>query len=154
LIADHATAGLDEWRQGAYGGALGAEGGELVAMFQEDVDLECGIGGVIFGPARGKGCAVLGYGERVEGTEHEAIIVAQRRYARPFLEFQAPSDGLAVEARPEGLDPGVNRCRTRFQAQKLPWCGASGLEATIVCRISPVEANQGRKCFGYWWLHV
>jgi hypothetical protein len=120
FIADQATAVLDELRQGAHGGALGAEWGELVAMFQEDFDLEFGIGGVIFGPARGKGFAVLGYGERVDGKEHEEIIGAQRRYERPFIELQAHSDGLTVEARPEGLDPGVNRFRTMFKAQKLP----------------------------------
>src|SRR5439155_17602787 len=154
FIADQATAVLDELRQGAHSGALGAEWGELVAMFQVGFDLEFGIGGVIFGPARGKGFAVLGYGERVDGKEHEEIIVAQRRYERPFIEFQAHSDGLTVEARPEGLDPGVNRFRTMFKAQKLPLCGASGLEANIVFRISPVEANKGRKCFGYVLLHV
>jgi hypothetical protein len=27
---------LDEWRQGAHGGALGAEGGELVAVCEEE----------------------------------------------------------------------------------------------------------------------
>src|SRR4029450_4187529 len=111
-------------------------------MFQEDVDQEFGIGGVIFGPARGKGFAVLGDGERVDGKEYEAIIVAQCGYDRSFLEFQAHSDGLAVEACPEGLDPGVNRFRTMGKAQKLTWCGARDLEANSVFRISPVEAHK------------
>src|SRR5215467_5634502 len=53
FVTDQAPAVLDELRQGAYGGALGAEGGELVAVFEEELDLEFGIGGVIFGPARG-----------------------------------------------------------------------------------------------------
>jgi hypothetical protein len=145
---------LDELRQGAHGGALGGEWGELVAMFQEDVDQEFGIGGVIFGPAWGKGFAVLGHGERVDGKEHKAIIVAQRGYDRSFIEFQAHSDRLAVETRPEGLDPGMNRLRTMVKAQKLSLYGASGLEANSVFRISPVEANKGRKGFGYVWLHV
>jgi hypothetical protein len=75
-VADQATAMLDELPSGAHGGAWGVEWDELVAMFHEDVDQECGIGGVIFGPARGKGFAGLGHGERVDGTEHTAIIVA------------------------------------------------------------------------------
>ena len=41
---------LDELRQGAHGGAL-AQWGELVAVFEEDFDLEFGIGGVIFATA-------------------------------------------------------------------------------------------------------
>jgi len=154
FVADQATAMLDELRQGAHGGALGVEWGELVAMFQEDVDQEFGIGGVIFGPAWGKGFAVLGHGERVDGKEHKAIIVAQRGYDRSFIEFQAHSDRLAVETHPESLDPGMNRLRTMCKAQTLSLYGASGLEANSVFRISPVEANKGRKCFGYLWLHV
>jgi hypothetical protein len=154
FVADQATAVLDELRQGAHGGALGAERGELVAVFEEDLDLEFGIGGVIFGPARGKRFAVPGHGERIDGEEHEEIIVAQRGHDGSFLEFQAHRDGLSVEARAEGLDPGVNLFRTMFEAQKLTLCSASGLEADIVFRISPVEANKGRKCFGGLWLHV
>ena len=145
---------LDEWRQGAHGGALGAEWCELVAVCEEDFDLECGIGGVIFGPARGKRFAVLGDGERIDRKEHEEIIVAQRRHDGPFREFQAHRDGLSMESCAEGLDPGVNLFRTMIEAQKLPWCGASGLEADIVLRIRPVEANKGRKYFGYLLLHM
>src|SRR4029450_3807319 len=54
FVADQGRAVLDALRQGAPGGALGGEWGELVAMFQENFDQEFGIGGVIFGPARGK----------------------------------------------------------------------------------------------------
>ena len=99
FVTDQAPAVLDELRQGAYGGALGAEGGELVAVFEEDLDLEFGIGGVIFGPARGKRFTVLGHGERIDGKEHEEILVAQCRHDRPFREFQAHRDRLSVEAR-------------------------------------------------------
>jgi hypothetical protein len=69
-VAAQAPAGLDELRQGAHGGALRAEWGERVAVCEEDVDLEFGIGGIIFGPARGKRFAVLGHGERIDRKEH------------------------------------------------------------------------------------
>ena len=153
FVADQATAVLDELRQGAHGGALGAEGGELVTVFAEDFDLEFSIGGVIFGPARGKRFAVLGHGERIDRKEHEAIIVAQRGHDGPFIEFQAHRDGLSVESRAEGLNPGVNLFRTMCKAQKLTVFSASGLETDIVFRIRPVEANKGRKYFGYLLLH-
>ena len=116
FVADQAPAVLDELRQGAHGGALGAERGELVAVFEEDFDLEFGIGGVVFRTARGKRFAVLGHGERIDRKEHEEIIGAQRGHDRPFREFQAHSDGLSVESCAEGLDPGVNLFRTIFKA--------------------------------------
>ena len=154
FVADQATAVLDELRQGAHGGALGAQWCELVAVFEEDLDLEFGIGGVIFGTAWGKRFTVFGHGERIDGKEHEEIIVAQRGHNGPFREFEADSDGLSFESRAEGLNPGVNLFRTMFKAQKLTLFGASGLEADIVFCISPVEANKGRKYFGYVLLHV
>jgi hypothetical protein len=154
LVADEAPAVLDAWRQGAQGGALGAEWGELVAVCEEDCDLECGIGGGICGPARGKRFAVLGDGERMDRKEPEEIIVVQRGHEGPCREFQAHRDGLSMESCAEGLDPGVKRFRTLCKAQKLPLCGASGLEADIVCRIRPVEANKGRTYFGYVLLHM
>ena len=115
-VADQAPAGLDAWRQGAHGGALGAEGCTLVAVCEEALDLECGIGGVIFGPARGQRCAVRGHGARIDRKEPEEIIGAQRGHEGPFRAFQAHRDGLSVEARAEGLDPGMNRFRTMFKA--------------------------------------
>jgi len=153
-VADQAPAVCDELRQGAHGGALGAEGGALVTVCEEQCELEFSIGGVIFGPARGTRVAVRGHGERIDGKEPEEIIVAQHGHAGPFIELQAHSDGLAVASRAEGLDPGVHRFRTMFKAQKLTLFSASGLEADIGFRISPVEANKGRKCFGCLWLPV
>jgi hypothetical protein len=153
-VADHAAAGLDELRQGAHAGTLGAQGGARVAVCEEALDLECGIGGVICGPARGKRFAVRGHGERSDGTAPEGIRVTQRRHDGPFIAFQAHRDGLSVASHAEGLDPGVHLFRTMCKAQKLTVFGPSGLEADIVCRIRPIEANKGRKGFECWWLPV
>jgi hypothetical protein len=47
----------------------------------------------------------------------------------------------------------MNLFRTRFEAQNLPGCGASGLEVdSVLCR-SPVVANNGGKGFGGVLLH-
>ena len=120
FVADQAPAVFNELRQGAHRRALGGEGRELVTVFEQELDLEFGIGGVIFGPARGKRFAVLGHGERMDGKEHEEIIVAQRGHDGPFIEFQAHRDRLAVEARAQGLDPRIDRLRAVFEPQKLP----------------------------------
>jgi hypothetical protein len=55
---------------------LGGEWGELVAVFEEDLDLEFGIGGVVFSTAGGKRFTVFGQGERIDRKEHEEIILA------------------------------------------------------------------------------
>ena len=120
FVADEAPAVFDELRQGAHRWALRDKGGEFVTMFEQDLDLEFGIGGVIFGPARGKRFAVLGHGERIDGKEHEEIIVLQCRHKRAFIEFQADGKRLAVEPRAQGADPRVNHFRTVFETQKLP----------------------------------
>jgi hypothetical protein len=53
FVADQAPALFDELRQGAHRRALGAEWGERVAVFEEDLDLECGIcGGPRVSPTR------------------------------------------------------------------------------------------------------
>ena len=59
-----------------------------------------------------------------------------------------------MEARAEGLDPGVTLFRAMVKAQKRTVFGARGLEADLVFRSSPVEANKGRKGFGCLWLQV
>ena len=97
-------------------GLWGLRGVRLSRCVEEALDLECGIGGVIFGPARGQRCAVRGHGARIDRKEPEEIIGAQRGHEGPFRAFQAHRDGLSVEARAEGLDPGMNRFRTMFKA--------------------------------------
>jgi hypothetical protein len=152
-VADEAPAVFDELRQGAHRGALRDKGGEFVTVFAQDLDLECGIGGVIFGPARGKRFAVLGHGEWIDGKEHEAIIVLPRSHKRAFIEFQADGNRLAVAARAQGAAPRVDRFRTVGEPQKLPVRRTGDLSADIVCGIRPVKAHKGRKCFGGLWLH-
>jgi hypothetical protein len=151
--ADPATAGRDAGRQGAPGGAWGAERGELGAVLEEARALACGSGGGSGGPARGQRFTGPGHGERLDGQAPEAIIVAQRGHARPVREVQAHSAGVAVEARASSLAPGMTLCRPLGKAQQLPWCGASGLAAALGLRRSPVEATKGRQGVGGLWLH-
>ena len=153
FVADEAPAVFDELRQGAHRGALRDKGGEFVAVFEQDLDLEFSIGGVIFGSARGKRVAVRGHGERIDGKEHEAIIVLQRRHNGTCIAFQADGKRLAVEPRAQGADPRVDRFRTVCETQKLPARRTGDLSADIVFGIRPVKAHKGRKCFGGLWLH-
>jgi len=153
-VADQAPAVCDELRQGAHRRALGGEGGELVAVCEEEFDLEFGIGGVVFGPAGSQRFTGRSQGERIDGKEPEEILWAQCGHHGAFLAFQADGKRLAVAPRAQGADPRINRFRAVREDQKLSSCRASGLEADIVCAIRPVEANKGCTCFGCLWLHV
>ena len=152
-VADQAPAVFDALRSGAHRRAVGGERRALVAVCEQQLDLERGIGGVIFGMARGKRFAVLRQGERMDGKEHEEIIGAQRGHDGPFLECQAHRDGLSVAARAQGLAPRIDRLGAVCEHEKLPSLSASSLEAHIVCGIRPVEANKGRKGCACLWLH-
>jgi hypothetical protein len=63
-VANEVPTGLDKVRQGAHRGAVGGERGELIAVCEEECDLEGGIGGLVFGPARGNASR---YFARVDG---------------------------------------------------------------------------------------
>jgi hypothetical protein len=127
FVTDQAPAVFDEWCEGTHGGALGLQGLQLVTVCEEEFDLEFRIGGVVFGAAGGKRFAVPGHGERIDGKEHEEIIVAQCRHNGPFREFQAHRDRVSVEARAQGLAPGVDGFRAVCEAQERTPRSASGL---------------------------
>jgi hypothetical protein len=151
--AAQALARGDAGRPGAPGGAVGAEGGERVAVGAAACDLAGGVGGGGGRPARGKRGAGRGPGERRAGHEPADIGVAQGGHEGPFLECQAPGHGWSMQARAEGLAPGVPRGRARCKAQQLPWYGARGGAADRVWRLSPSEANKRGKRVGGLWRH-
>jgi hypothetical protein len=146
-VTDQATAVCDELGAGTPGGAVGLQGLEPVTVCQEACDLECRIGGVVFGSARGQRCAVPGHRERIDGTEPEEILLAPCRPDGPFLACQAHRDRVSVESRAQGLDPRVDGFRAVCAAQERTPRSASGLEADIVCGIRPIAPDTGGKCF-------
>jgi hypothetical protein len=146
--AAQARAVFDKVREGAQRGALGGERGELVTVWEEACALECGIGGGVVGPAGGQRCTVRGPGERRDGKEHEAIILAQCGDNGPLVPLTPHSHGCSVEPRAQGLPPRVDRFRAVLEDQPLSSLSASRLEADIVFGIRPGEAHEGRKGFG------
>jgi hypothetical protein len=152
VVADHAPAVVDEWRQGTHRGALGGERRALVAVCAPPLDRELGLGGVSCGPARGTRCAVLRPGERLDGQEPEERSGAQRGPHGPVLEFQAHRDRLSGESRAPGLDPRIDRRGAVFEHAHRTSLRASRWSANSVCGSRPVEANKGRKGFACLWL--
>ena len=153
FVTDQAPAMFDEWSQRAQRRALGGEGGKLVAVLEEALDLECGVGGVVFRTARGKRCTVPREGEGIDGKEHEAIILAQCGDHRPCMQLKTHRNGLAVQPQAQGRDPRIDRFRAVLEDQALSSLSACGLEADIVFGVSSGEANKGRTCFGGVWRH-
>ena len=145
FVADHAATVFDELCEGPHRGALRREGGQLVAMGQQQFELEFGIGGVVFGPAGGKGFAIPRQRQRIDGEEDEKVILAQGGDQGPFVEFEADGHGLAVEPCAQRGDPRVNGLRGVLELKALPFCGASRLETPIMFGIRPVDPHKGRK---------
>jgi hypothetical protein len=117
----------DEWRSGAHRGALGGKRGARVAVCEEECALECGLGGVVFGPAGEKRCTVRGQGERSDGQEHEEILWAQGGDNGPCIPLQTHRHRVSVAPRAQGLAPRVDRFRAVREHQKLASLSASGL---------------------------
>ena len=80
FVPDHAAAVFDELREGAHRGALRIERLQLVAMGEQQFELEFGVGGVIFGPAGGKGFAIPCQGQGIDRERaRESHTCARRR---------------------------------------------------------------------------
>src|SRR5215831_5852048 len=55
FVVDDAAAVFDELVERTHGGALWLERLELITMGEEQFELEFGVRGIVFGPARGEG---------------------------------------------------------------------------------------------------
>ena len=79
FVADHAAPVFDELGEGAHGGALRLERLQLVAMGEQQFELECGVCGVVFGPAGREGFAIPRQRQRIDREEDQKVILCARR---------------------------------------------------------------------------
>jgi len=98
LRTTEAAAGLDELRQRAHLWALRLERLQRVAMCEQELEWEGGVRGSILRAAGGESLAVPGEGERMDGEQDEARVLAQRGNTGPLMELQAYGDGVTAEA--------------------------------------------------------
>lgn len=153
FVPDHASTVFDELFQGAHGRALWGEGLQLVAVGAQPFELECSVGGVILRAARGKRFAVAREGQWIDGKEDEEVVFAQGTDDGPLVEFEADGDWFACEPLAQGTHPCLNGFWRVLEDEVLSCCGARRLSAHIMCGISPVEADKGRKFFVRFLLH-
>jgi hypothetical protein len=143
-IPAHATTRGDELFAGTHGGALRREWRQLVSMRAPPCALQWGVGGLVFRPAGGEGCAIPCQGQRIDREAAQQVILAQGEDERPVVECKAARHGVAVKARPQCSAP---RVESRGRMLKLPartCCGASSLEAHSLFGICPVDPHTGR----------
>ena len=144
-IPDHAAAVFDELVERAHRGTLRLERLERVAMGEEQCALECGIGGVVCGPAGRKGVTIPRQRQRIEGEEDEKVIRAQGRDQGPFGACEADGNGVTAAPRAQRGAPRLNGLGRMSELKALTFCGASSLETHIMFGIRPVDPNKGRK---------
>ena len=75
-VADHAATMFDELCEGTHSGAWRIERLQLVAMGQQQFELELGIGGIVFGPTGREGLAIPRQRQWVEGKEDQKVMLA------------------------------------------------------------------------------
>jgi hypothetical protein len=114
-------------------------------MGEEPFELEFGVGGVVFGPARGEGFAIPRQCQRIDGKEDQKVVRAQGGDQGPFVAFEADSHGLAVEPRAQRADPRLDGLGRVLEREALACGGARSLETHIMFGIRPVEAHKGSK---------
>jgi hypothetical protein len=129
----------------AHGRTLRLERLQLVAMGEEEFELECSIRGGVFGPAGRKGFTIPRQRQGIDREEDEKVIRAQSGDQGPFVQCEADSHGLAVEPRAQRGDPCVESLGGVLELKALPFGGASSLETKIMFGIRPVDPNKGRK---------
>jgi hypothetical protein len=151
---DHPAAVCDEWGERTPRRALRRERRELIARGAEAVERECGVGGVVCGPARGEGVAIPHPGQGSAGTEDQQIVRAQGGDPGPRVACEAASPGLAGDPRAPRAAPRRDGFRRGLEREALACGGARRLETPIMVGISPVEAHKGGNCCVGYTRHV
>jgi hypothetical protein len=154
FVTDHATTVFDELGEGAHRGALRMERLQLVAMGEQQCELECGVRGGVFGAAGREGVAIPRQRQGIEREEDQKVILAQGEDKGAFVEFETDGYGLAVEPRAQRGDPRVDGLGGVLELEAFTFCGASRLEAPIMFGISPVDTHKGCKYFVCYMRHA
>jgi hypothetical protein len=143
LVARQAATIFHQLLQFAHRGALRLQGFEPFPMFAQQVELQTGIGGVVFGAAAAEHGAVTGQRLRVDRKQHEEVVFAERIDEGPFVEFQAHGDRLALEAALQIECPGFDGLWAMRDDGGFGNVGVGAEQADVVFGIGPVDADEG-----------
>jgi DNA-damage-inducible protein D len=134
--------GLDQALQGAGAFVLGFEGAEFGRVIADQFEPEARIGGVVFGAGGGKGAAVTGAGEGIDGIDRQPRVREQRGDHGAAAGFDAQGDGPAGETLGQLAQPGVQVLRG---GGERAFFGVPGgvLPSEGVSGVTPVQADPG-----------
>jgi hypothetical protein len=135
-IVDEATSILDELPEGSHRGALGPERFELVAVLEQDVEGQPGVGGVVLGSAGVPSITIASKGLRIDRKHDDEVVLEKGGHDRSALELNANSDGLALEALAELQEPRVEFGRRMLDDPLLDLLGASRNQADVVLSVA------------------
>ena len=107
LVADQLTTVFGEAEQCAHVLALRLQRGKSLWVSHEKIQGQFGIGGIVLGATGFEGLTVLGQGRRVDGKEHQEVVLLQRVDNWALGQFQSNGDGTA-EALAQRLRPLID----------------------------------------------
>jgi hypothetical protein len=143
-IDEAATSG-HEVCAGTHGGALGLQGRERSAMCEQELQLACGVRGVVLGLAGDEGRAIPRQRKGMDGKAPEESVLTQGRDAGALRECEAESTRWPFEPCAHRAHPRVESFGLGIEAAALACRRPCRLQAAIVCGIGPVNADAGRQ---------
>jgi hypothetical protein len=153
VVAHEAAAMFDKLLEGTHVGALGGERCEVVAMPEQEVEVEFGVRGGILGGAGGEGLAVAREGKGMNGKEHADVGLAQDGDKRALSQVEAEGERLPLEPLAQGAHPGLEGFWRVLDGGVLAFVSAAGLSADIVLGLGPIDADVGGKVLLPWTWH-
>src|SRR5262249_1738966 len=89
-----------------------------------------------------EGFAVLRQHRRIDGEEHEKVVLLQRIHERPLGQLQRDGNG-AAESLAHRACPSLDSIDPMRKAIKLSLRAVGGLQTDVILRISPIDADKG-----------
>ena len=132
FVVDQSAAVFDQLRECPQLGALGFEAAELVTVFEQQLELQLRIAGIVLGAAGGERLTVPGQGQGVDGKEHQTIVPLQGRDDGPFVELQSDGDRLVLEALAQGAGPRLDGLWFVLKHAGFGFVGTGRLQANVV----------------------
>ena len=123
-------------------------GSEFVAVLEEQLEADLGIGRIALGPARLKGLAVARGGGRVDRVEHEEGISHERGDKGAFGLLQAEGDLPIWEAPGQRGRPLRDRFGGVLQSGTFTLASRAIVETERVRLAPPIQPDEGRKIVG------
>jgi hypothetical protein len=145
---------LDQSSERAHLGALRLQSLELIAVPNQELERNLGIGRVILRPTRRERSAIARNHRGLDRKEHEEVVLEKRRHDRPLAQLQADRDRSSGETLPELLGPCPEGTRTMLEDESLTLLSSGNPEADVVLLVGPVDTDESCVRLFFHFMHV